>query len=71
MSIKFPIGGVVAAALDGFTAHIPRCCFLLPPPKVESMENSGEIATMIPSIRIVGEYNSVSSVQSISRLNSI
>jgi len=56
MSIKFLIGEVVAVALDGFTAHIPRC-FLLPPPKVESMENSGEIATMIPSIRIVGEYN--------------
>jgi len=40
-------------------------CFLLPSPKVESMANSSETATMVPTIRIVGEYNSVSSVQSI------
>ena len=46
-------------------------CFLLPSPKVESMANSSETATMVPTIRIVGEYNSVSSVQSISRLNCI
>jgi len=46
-------------------------CFLLPLPKVESMANSGESATVVPTIRIVGEYDTVSLVWSISKLNCI
>ena len=79
--IKFPpvgFGEAVATASmvpqpcppDNIISLSQRCS-LLSLPTVESMANPGESATIIPTIRIVGEYNSVSSTQSISTLNCI